>query len=169
MILGNKRQQLREHTSIYSTIDVHCKYKKNHKKSKCIFWITRQLFPIILVQDPHSDPLWMKHCMSNKKIISYFQYPVNKTVFTISSKSLYTGCRGIYMWLYFNKWHIFWYYILIKYDKINGKKYHKPETTEHFFKVPGVLFCTAFNDYQSELADLLMCPLNEHYTGGDNK
>jgi hypothetical protein len=78
---------LREHTSIYSTIDLHWKWK-NHKKSKWIFWITRQLFPIILVQDPHSDPLWMKHCMSNKKIISYFQYPVNKTVFTISSKSL---------------------------------------------------------------------------------
>jgi hypothetical protein len=59
---------------------------KNHKKSKWIFWITRQPFPITLVQGPHSDPLWKKHCMSIKKISAvfnirsqqqYLQYPGN--------------------------------------------------------------------------------------------
>jgi hypothetical protein len=52
--------------------------KKIIKKSKWIFRITRQLYAIILVQSPHSDPLWKKHCMSNKKIISCFQYLVKK-------------------------------------------------------------------------------------------
>ena len=55
------------------------------------------------------------------------------------------------MFLYvviFQQMKYFFAFILIKYDKINGKKYHKPETTEIFFRVPGVLFCTAFNDYQ---------------------
>jgi hypothetical protein len=33
-----------------------------------------------------------------------------------------------------------------KYDRINCKKYHNQETTEIFFKVPGVLFCTIFDD-----------------------
>jgi hypothetical protein len=71
------------------------KIKKNHKKFKWIFWITRQLFPIILVQGPHSDPLWKKHCISNMKIISCFQYPVKTTVFTVSRKSFHTGCSNL--------------------------------------------------------------------------
>ena len=33
------------------------------------------------------------------------------------------------------------------------------ETTEFFFKVPGVLFCTIFGLSQCGLAGLLMCPL----------
>ena len=90
------RVDTREHTSIYSTIDLHWKWK-NHKKCKWIFWITRQLFPIILVQGPHADPLWKKHCtcMSNKKIISCFQYPVKTTAFTVSRKSFHTGCSNL--------------------------------------------------------------------------
>jgi hypothetical protein len=48
--------------------------------------------PLILL---HSDPLWKKHCMSNKKIISCFQYPVKTTVFTVSRKSFHTGCSNL--------------------------------------------------------------------------
>jgi hypothetical protein len=48
-----------------------------------------------LVQAPHSDPLWNRHCMSNKKIISCFQYPVKTTVFTVSRKSFHTGCSNL--------------------------------------------------------------------------
>jgi hypothetical protein len=33
--------------------------------------------------------------MSNKKIISCFQYPVKTTVFTISRKSFHTGCSNL--------------------------------------------------------------------------
>ena len=65
---------------------------KNHKKSKWIFWIIRQPFPITLIQGPHSDPFWKKYCMSIKKIICCFQYPVTTTVFTVSRKSFHTGC-----------------------------------------------------------------------------
>ena len=39
------------------------------------------------------------------------------------------------------------------------KKYHNQETTEKKFKVPGVLFCTLFEDAQCGLAGVLMCPL----------
>jgi len=39
------------------------------------------------------------------------------------------------------------------------KKYHNEETTEHFFKDPGVLFCTTFGLSQCGLAGLLMRPL----------
>ena len=51
---------------------------------------------------------------------------------------------------------------LTKYDRINCKKYHNQETTEFFFKVPGVLFSTIFKETglsQRGLAGLLMCPL----------
>jgi hypothetical protein len=47
------------------------------------------------------------------------------------------------MWLYFNKWRIFF---AVKTSPnligITVKKYHNQETTEFLFKVPGVLFCT---------------------------
>ena len=56
----------KEGTPVYTPPLTYIVNKKNHKKPKWIFWITRQLFPIILVQ----GPLWKKHCMSNNSIYS---------------------------------------------------------------------------------------------------
>jgi hypothetical protein len=84
----------KESTLVYIPPLNYIENKKKYNKSKWIFWITRELFPIILVQDPHYDPLWKKHCMSNKKIISGFQNPVKTTVFTVSRKSFHTGCSN---------------------------------------------------------------------------
>jgi hypothetical protein len=71
--------------------------KIKKKIKKWIFWITRHPFPIILVQGPHSDPLWKKYCMSIKTIISCFQYPVKSTVFTVSRKSFHTCVVFLYV------------------------------------------------------------------------
>ena len=85
--------------------------KKIINKSKWIFWITRELFPIILVQDPQSDPLWKKHCMTNKKIFNCFQYPVKQQYLQYPGNP---STQGVVMWhpcfhmcLYFNKWRIY--------------------------------------------------------------
>ena len=84
-----------ESTPVYIPLMTCIENKKIMKKFKWILWITRQLFPIILVQDPHSDPFWKKLCMSNRKIISCFQYPVKTTVFTVFRKSFHTGCSNL--------------------------------------------------------------------------
>jgi len=57
--------------------------KKSHQKSKWNFWITRPLFPIMLVQDPHSDPLWKKHCISKKEIIMFSISSQNNSIYSI--------------------------------------------------------------------------------------
>ena len=99
-----------EGTPVYIPPLTYIVNKKNHKKSKWIFWITRQLFPIILVQGPHSDPLWNKHCMSNKKIISCSISGQNNSIYSIQKilphrVVIWHPC--FYMWLYFNKWRVF--------------------------------------------------------------
>jgi hypothetical protein len=47
----------KESTLVYIPPLSYIENKKKDNKSKLIFWITRDLFPIILVQDPHYDPL----------------------------------------------------------------------------------------------------------------
>ena len=125
--------------------------KKIIKKSKWIFRITRQLFPIILVQGPHSDALWKKHCMSNKKIISCFQYQVKTTVFTVSRKSFHTGCSNLTsMFLYVVIFQQMAYFcadqtspnmIGLTVTNIIIKKQQN-----FFFEIPGILFCTTFEN-----------------------
>ena len=125
--------------------------KKNHRKSKGIFWITRQLFPIILVQGSHSEPLWKKHCMSNKKIISCFKYPAKTTVFTVSRKSFHTGYSNLTsMFLYVVICQEMTYFFAVKTSPnmigLTVKNIIIKKQLNHFFKVPGVLFCTIFED-----------------------
>jgi hypothetical protein len=105
------------------------------KKSKLIIWIIRQLFPIILVQGPHSDPLWKKHCMSSKTIISGFQYLVKTTVFTVSRNSFHTGCSHlISMLLYVIIFQQVTYFFAVQTSpnmiRLIVKRYHNQETTE---------------------------------------
>jgi hypothetical protein len=112
--------------------------KKIINKSKWILWITRELFPIILVQDPQSDPLWKKHCMSNKKKISCFQYPVRTTLFTVSRKSFHKGCSNLTpMFLYEVIFQPKMYYFAAQTSTnmigLTVKKYHHQETTEICF------------------------------------
>ena len=127
------------------------KIKKNHTKSKWIFWITRELFPIILVQDPHSDPLWKKHCMSNKKIISCFQYPVRTTLFTVSRKSFHKGCSNLTpMFLYEVIFQPKMYYFAAQTSTnmigLTVKNIIIKKQLKCVSNIPGVLFCTTFED-----------------------
>ena len=89
--------------------------------------------------------------MSNKKIISCFQYPVKTTVFTVSRKSFHKGCSNLTsMFLYvviFQQMTCFFAaktspnMIGLTVKNIIIKKQLKKK-----FKVPGDLFCTIFED-----------------------
>ena len=86
----------------------------------------------------HSDPLWKKHCMSNKKIISCFLYPLKTTVFTVSRKSFHTGCSNLTsMFLYVVIFQQMTCFFAVKTSpNMIGltKKYHNQETTEKKFQ-----------------------------------
>ena len=137
-------------------------------KSKWILWITRELFPIILVQDPHSDPFWKKHCMTNKTIIKCFQYPVKTTVFTVSRTSFHTGCSNLTSMF----WYVFIFQQMTYFFAVQTPPNMIGLTVKHIiikkqlkllFNVPGVLFCTTFQDGLN--ADWLVywcVPLREH-------
>jgi hypothetical protein len=140
-----------ESTPVYIPPLTYSENKKIRKKSKWIFWITRQLFPIILVQCPHSDPLWNIHCMSNKKIISCFQYPVKTTVFTVSRKSFHTGCSNLTsMFLYVVIFqHMMCFFAAKTSPNMIGltvKNIIIKKQLKFLFKVPGVLLGTIFED-----------------------
>ena len=115
-------------------------------------WITRQLFPIILVQGPHSDPLWKKHCMSNKKIISCFQYPVKTTVFTVYRKSFHTGYSNLTSIFFFICSYIstndVFFAVKTSPNMIGLTVKHTiiKKQLKTNLKVPGVLFSTIFED-----------------------
>jgi hypothetical protein len=101
--------------------------------------------------------------MSNKKIISCFQYPVKTTVFTVSRKSFHTGCSNLTsMFLYVVIFQQMAYFFAVKTSQnmigLTVKNIIIKKQLDFFFKVPGVLFCTTVSVSQCRLAGLLMCP-----------
>jgi hypothetical protein len=72
-----------------------------------------------------------------------------------------------YMWLYLNKWRIFYSSNLTKYDRINCKKYHNQETTDFFLKVPGVQNSTTFYAYSRACGFIYWFPwyMHQSHTG----
>jgi hypothetical protein len=88
----------------------------------------------MLVQGPYSDPLLKKHCMSNKKIISCFQYPVKTTVFTVSRKSFHTGCSNFICGYISTNDVFFAVQTSPNMIGLTVKKYHNQETTKFFFQ-----------------------------------
>ena len=107
--------------------------------------------------------------MSNKKIISCFQYPVNTTVFTVSRKSFHTGCSNLTsMFLYVAIFQQMTCFLAAKTSPnmigLTVKNIIIKKQLKKKFKVPGDLFCTIFEDCltQCGLAGLLMCPGLSH-------
>jgi hypothetical protein len=85
--------------------------------------------------------------MSNKKIISCFQYPVKTTVFTVSSKSFHTGCSNLTsMFLYVVIFQQMTCFFAVKTSPnmigLTVKNIIIKKQLKFFFKVPGVLFST---------------------------
>jgi hypothetical protein len=88
--------------------------------------------------------------MSNKKIISCFQYPVKTTVFTVSRKSFHTGCSNLTsMFLYVVIFQQMTCFFAVKTSPnmigLTVKNIIIKKQLKFFFKVPGVLFCTIFD------------------------
>ena len=85
--------------------------------------------------------------MSNKKIISCFQYPVKTTVFTVFRKSFHTGCSNlISMFLYVIIFQQMTYFFAVQISpnmiQLTIKNIIIKKQLNFFFKIPGVLFCT---------------------------
>ena len=83
--------------------------------------------------------------MSNKKIISCFQYPVKTTVFTVSSKSFHTGCSNLTsMFLYVVIFQQMTYVVAVETSPnmigLTVKNIIIKKQLEKKFKVPGDLF-----------------------------
>jgi hypothetical protein len=80
-----------------------------------------------------------------------FQYPVKTTVFTVSRKSFYTGCSNLtFMFLYVVIFQQMKCFFAVKTSPnmigLTIKNIIIKKQLKTNFKVPGVLFCTIFED-----------------------